>query len=238
MADPTRHEGPWHASSLTQCLRYSVLSRKYKPVPQREEIPQLAQGFALQEWYFGPEEDGVLYVVHAKDCEGVEDPDAKCECPGAIFSVDAISGNNVLEMKSTARGRDKFFRENSIASQEGWLMRTRMYCAVHEMNTAHIIVQFKGYPDKLEAWTFEFTDRELDEARQQIADNLDVLTRAEKSGMIPSVKFRKWTWECGYCPFYVNFCEKKLKRAKMELPDVKKTGSDRGNRHKAYQIKP
>lgn len=234
MSDPTRDSGPWHASALTQCLRHSVLSRKYKPVPQRDDIPQLAQGFALQEWYFGPEEDGVLYVVHSKKCEAVDDPDAECECPAAIFSADHISGDNIIEMKSTMRGFDKFIREDSINSQESWHMRTRMYCAVHEINTAHIVVQFKGYPDKLAAWTFEFTDAELEEARQQIAENLDVLTRAEKSGKVPSVKFRKWAWECGYCPFYLHFCKDKLVKAGMDLPEKKRNGKE----YQDYQIKP
>lgn len=238
MTDESRYSGPWHASALTQCLRKSVLTKKYRPTPQKEEIPQLAQGFALQEWYFGAEEDGVLYQVHVKDCEAIDDPDATCECPAAIFSADHISGDNIIEMKSTMRGRDKFIREDSINDAEGWHMRTRMYCAVHEINTAHIVVQFKGYPDRLEAWTMEFTDKELDEARQQIAEYLGVLTMADAKKRIPSVKSRKWAYECGYCPFYLHFCKDKLEKAGMEPPPTKKNGSDRGKEYQSYQIRP
>ena len=142
MAQGKRYEEPVHASALTTCTRQSVLKDLYRPGVAGDEIPQLASGFALQEWYWGAEDDGDLIRLHADGsftnlgAYNWCDEEHECDDEGNhqlvagepyappdddsdydfICSTDGQTKNTVLEFKTT-----KSYNPNTYAMEEEWL---------------------------------------------------------------------------------------------------------------------
>lgn len=195
--------GPFHASEVYQCLRKTIMARREPAEYGRDAVLRFATGFALQEYFLGPEEDGI-------------------EALNIVLSADRMVKGQVLEFKSTRkpyealpkdpltgkgiRGAEKV--KFDAADQDQWVLRVRAYCAAHNVNRAHILVYFI-YGDDLRAWTFEFTDEELDAAREEVASRVSVLNQHVEDDTLPSIHHRIGTWECNYCP-YLKHCAAEL----------------------------
>lgn len=215
MSGAERRTGPWHASDLDRCLRRSWLTRKHNPPHDAETILRFAGGFAMQEWFLGQEDAGVVYTAHEPGCSRGEQPekDGDCQCPiTAIFSADKSVGQHILEFKTTRKKMADFNEEDL----EHWLSRTRSYCMVHGKKKAHIFVFF-WFQTAVRAWTLEFNDADLAASKKEIEASLKTLTGAGDTP--PAVTTRKFDWECGLCPFYYRFCQADLTKRGMKLPE-------------------
>ena len=208
--------GALHASEIFQCFRKTYYQRTIGVPPlDFETIMRFAVGQSLQEFFLGPEKEGV-------------------EAYGIILSVDRLVSGQVLEFKSTRmayegapkdatgktiRGGTKvrFDPETNPYTQE-WLTRCRAYCAAHGVNKAHIIVFFI-FQTVLSAWTVEFTDEELDEARQDIEERRDILTDYLDTNTVPPVTHRTSAFECKNCVFLLG-CMPDLREAGLGVEDV------------------
>jgi len=214
MTDPSRFEGHFHASDLTRCARQVILNRQHRPSPDKPSLLRMALGHALQEWLLGPEDEGVSVVLHQDDCAG----EAGCKCDlTVVFSVDKMVGDDVIEMKSTRMSPARFTTE-SITDGKDWTERTRLYCAIHGRKRAHIVVFFI-FAGELRAWTLDFTEKDLAEGLEYARERAALLTKATADKKLPSVRTRRWAWECGWCPFYEYFCKDRLVALKLPLPD-------------------
>ena len=203
--DRTGH--PPHASELGRCLRASVLSRRTKQDYDTTSLLFFATGYAMQDWFLGEEDESVEYM-------------------GVLFSVDRMPKDHILEFKTTrksyeslpkgpdgkgVRGADKV-KFDPVAN-ESWIQRTRWYCAVHGVRKAHILVFFL-FQTVFSAWTLEFTEAELEEARLEIMERRDVFNKHLAGGTLPHVAYRLGDgWECTRCPFYEEHCIQDLKKA-------------------------
>ncbi len=215
--DPNRFDGSLHASEIFQCLRRSFLDRTLGPVKlDRKSILQFAVGFALQEWFFGPEEDGE-------------------EVHHVIFSADKMMENAVEEFKSTRisyerktepKDDDQFHKHDSITNtwkfdpsgMDHWIKRTRAYCAVHGVKTAHIVVFFI-FQTELSSWTVEFDDDDIAEAKAEIEDRSGQLYDFIAEDELPPVATRSGDWECKFCPRRSTHCLAELKREGVDVSD-------------------
>ena len=194
-------EGPFHASEIYSCHRKVFKNRTEPRTFSAETILKFALGFAMQEWFFGAEDDGVIMneVVYS---------------PDKIFDAD-----NVGEFKTTRRSYEKYDKTGGktdktkpkvrfdVMDNESWIDRTGAYCAEFGINKAHILVFFL-YSNELHAWTLEFTDAELaairvDNAgrRDALQESFDKATKTKKSKP-PSVTTRTADWECEWCPYF------------------------------------
>ena len=210
LTDPDRFEGSLHASEIFQCLRRSFLDRVLGPVKlDRKSILQFAVGFALQEWFFGPEADG-------KEAQHV------------IFSADKLMSSAVEEFKSTRisysrktepKPEDVFHVHDPItntwkfdpSSMDHWIKRTRAYCAVHDVKIAHIVVFFI-FQTELSAWTVEFDDDDIAEAKAEIEDRSSELYAYIAEDDMPPVSTRTGDWECGMCVRRATHCMAELRK--------------------------
>ncbi len=197
--------GPFHASEIYSCFRKVYFNRKEPVKYDKETILKFALGFAMQEWFFGPEEDGL-------------------EISGVIFSPDKIISDNVLEFKTTRRSPEVYQKDGNkylkdlpkikfdVEANESWITRTGAYCAEFGINKAHILVFFL-FQNVLVAYTLEFTDQELEIIRTESAKRRDELIAAMGKKTPPSVKTRTGDWECHrgtiVCP-YLDKCRAAL----------------------------
>lgn len=187
--------GPWHASEIYQCLRKTILHRT-QPVPySKDAILRFAVGFAVQEWFLGPEANGE-------------------EVFGIVLSPDRVVKNNVLEFKTTRNSyhRKKDDHHFNPEDYTSWINRTRSYCAAMNIPRAHIIVFFI-YASDIHAWTLEFTEEELAAVEPEITAARAVLDHHIANGTLPLVTTRSWEGECGLCPYMHDHCERDLRRA-------------------------
>ena len=209
MDDPTRGiDGEWHASDLYSCFRQKVKEKvDGAPFHNRATIVRFMFGFAVEEWVFdGDERKRETHL-------------------GVLFTVDGrASTGAVLEMKTTAEYMPKF-DEAHLKEKEHWIERTKAYCATRGESRAHIVVFFVHQRDYL-AFTVEYTDTELAEAKAALPRLRDTLDRGKaryiKSGILPGVETRKYEWECGYCEWreLLN-CNVEAKAIGMSMPKPK-----------------
>ena len=224
MHDPTREEdGKWHASDLFQCLRQLIATRKQgKKDFNAAELIKFGAAFGIQEYFFGEEEEGVLYPPHAEDCEYEHEKKnwSVCECDGVICSADGhIKGDSILEFKTTGI-YPRYFPDMPLKQ---WVDRTVLYCAVHDLDTAHIMCYFNsgrpkdGIKSVARGWTIEVTQEDKDAVTRTLMERKDIADRAVASGTVPPVETRRYTWECDYCPFKEELdCHAQLVAAGME----------------------
>ena len=206
--------GALHASEIFQCHRKTYFQRTIGMPPLTPDtILRFAVGQAVQEFFFGPEADGV-------------------EVGGIILSADRLVKGQVLEFKTTRqsyealpkdkygkgiRGADKVkFNPATNEYAQEWITRCRAYCAAHNVNKAHIVVFFI-FQSLMSAWTLEFTDEELAASRADIESRNNYLTEALATGNVPSVTTRVAAWECKSCPFLVNHCLAELRAANLDV---------------------
>lgn len=182
----------WHASEITQCLRKSVLNRRQPETFDDDAILRFAAGFAMQEYFFGPEEDSQ-------------------EAYGILFSPDKEVDGHVLEFKTTrksySRKRDGY--QFSPEENDSWIMRTGIYCALKRVKTAHITVFFL-FASEMHTWTIQFTDEELSRYTAMLVGRKGTLDAAYHTGNLPPVTHRIGDWECKFCPYYLEHCAKEL----------------------------
>ena len=208
--------GPFHASEIYSCFRKTWFNRTDPHQYDAKTILLFATGFAVQEFFFGPEDDGE-------------------EINGVIFSPDRIVQNNVMEFKTTRRSPEVYAKDAKgkidktvpkvqfdIEANESWITRTGAYCAEYNINKAHILVFFL-FANELRAYTLEFSDKELEFIRAEVEEKRVALEAAftkaqKKGGKIPSVQTRTGNWECNLCP-YKEKC----------LTDLKKDGYQEEN---------
>ena len=203
--------GLLHASEIYRCFRHTVLERRDPVQWGRDAIMRFALGFALQEYFLGPEKDGE-------------------EMLGVIVSPDRMVKNQALEFKSTRSSYEKYAKDEKgkldktvpkikfdPSVNEGWIKRTLGYCAAYNVNKAHILVYFI-YGDILSNWTLEFTDEELEDARVDIEERRSTIQGFLDSGETPGIETRAWETECNLCPFLVH-CTPELKAAGVELKE-------------------
>lgn len=193
-----------HASDIYSCFRRVVLQRR-NPVPlSKDAILKFAIGFALQEFFFGPEEEGQ-------------------EIYGIIMSTDRLINNQVLEFKTTRMSYEKYLKDDKgkllkhlpkvkfdPEDNESWILRCRAYCAGHNVRKAHIGVFFI-YQNDLHVWTVEFSDGDLEAGRQDIEERRVALEEYLLHPGLPPVSTRMGAYECEYCPFKTEYCLKDLK---------------------------
>ncbi len=203
--------GPFHASEIYSCSRKVWNNRTNPHEYDAKTILIFAVGFAVQEWFFGPEEDGK-------------------EINGVIFSPDRLfDPNNIGEFKTTRRSYEVYAKDPvtgkmdktvpkvrfDLEANESWITRTGAYCAEFNVNTAHILVFFL-FQNDLHAWTLEFTDKELKFIRAEVEEKRVELEAAfakasKPKGKPPSVQTRTGDWECRMCP-YLDKCMTELKK--------------------------
>lgn len=201
--------GPFHASEIYSCFRKTWFNRTDPHSYDAKTILIFALGFAMQEWFFGPEDEGE-------------------EINGVIFSPDKIISDNVMEFKTTRRSYETYAKDEkgkidktvpkvkfNLEANESWITRTGAYCAEYNINKAQILVFFL-FQNDLRAWTLEFDEKELEFIRAEVEERRVELTaaftKAEKpKGKIPSVQTRTGDWECRMCP-YLDKCMTELKK--------------------------
>ena len=202
---------PLHASDIFACFRKTYLARHNPPVYSPEDQLRFMVGFAVQEYFFGPEKDGE-------------------EIFGIILSADKLVKGHVMEFKTTRmayeglpkdpvtnkgiRGADKIRFDPQ--TMDGWILRTKAYCAAHNVNKGHIIVFFL-FNTILSSWTLEFTDAELAEAREDIEARRDVMQSYFDDDDLPGIDTRTADFECSYCPFYLKTCSGELAKAGVTI---------------------
>jgi len=219
MAKGGNRTGKPHASEIYQCFRRTYRHRSGdQRTYGRKAVLRFAAGFAMQEWFLGPEADGQ-------------------EAFGVIFSPDRVEGNHVLEFKTTRYSYQKkrlTDRDNepppashlgvnvvdvdwepgkfSPTRLDSWVLRTGLYCAAIGTNLAHVLVFFL-YADDVRAWTFEYSNEDLEWLMYDATRRGEVLQEHLDYGVQPGVATRLGDWECGFCP-YLQDC----------LPELKKDG--------------
>lgn len=209
--------GPFHASEIYSCFRKIYRNRTEPKTFDAETILKFALGFAMQEWFFGVEEEGKVLN-------------------GVIYSPDHVfDPNNLGEFKTTRRGYEKYAKTADgkmdktvpkvrfdVTENESWIDRTGAYCAEFNINKAHILVFFL-FSNELHAWTLEFTDAELEFIREENARRRDELTAvfkkaSRKNAKLPPVTSRTGDWECKFCP-YLSDCLPELKKDNYQEED-------------------
>lgn len=196
--------GPFHASEIYSCFRKVWYNRTDPHQYDKETILKFALGFAMQEWFFGPEDEGQ-------------------EINGVIFSPDKIIQDNIMEFKTTRRSYEVYAKDKDgkidksvpkvkfdVKANESWIERTGAYCAEFNVNKAHILVFFL-FQNDLRAFTLEFTDKELEFIRIEVETKRVALEAAFEKKAAPSVKTRTGDWECRMCP-YLDKCITALKK--------------------------
>lgn len=191
--------GTLHASEVLQCLRKTYLGRTQPREHSRDSLMKFIVGFAVQEYILGEEKDGEEILI-----DGVP----------VIFSADRLVKNQVIEFKTTRRPYESLPKDPAtgkgirgaekikfdMTDQQSWLDRTAAYCVAHDVTKAHVLVYFL-YGDLFVAWTIEFTDEDLDQARNAVKfrarEGYGYLERDE----MPPVTTRLYDWECDYCLF-------------------------------------
>lgn len=186
--------GPFHASEIYSCFRRVWNNRTNPHEYDAATILKFATGFAVQEWFFGPEEDGE-------------------EINGVIFSPDHIISNNVLEFKTTRRSYEVYAKDADgkrdksvpkvkfdVQANESWIDRTGAYCAEFGINKAHILVFFL-FANELHAYTLEFTDQELESIRAEVEEKKVELESWFAKKKAPPVTTRTGDFECVLCPY-------------------------------------
>ncbi len=203
--------GLLHASEIYRCFRHTVLERRDPTVWGREAVLRFAVGFAVQEYFLGPEKDGE-------------------EMLGIIVSPDRMIKNQGLEFKTTRKSYEVYAKDDKgkidktvpkvkfdPQENDGWIKRTLAYCAAYNVNKAHILVFFL-FSNILSNWTLEFTDEELEGARVDIEERRSAIQGFIDSGDTPGVETRMGDWECGLCPF-LEHCAVELKAAGVEVKE-------------------
>lgn len=214
MVRPRKPDEPFHAAELFQCPRKTILNRTRPEEYDTDSLLKFAVGFALQEWFLGPEEDSLTAL-------------------GVYYSPDRVEGENILEFKSTRRSYERLPKDEhgkplrgfpkirfDILENQGWIDRTCAYCALNGLKQAHILVFFL-FQNVLSAWTLKFTEAELEQAAQDIVrrrNRLEMWLKTSRE-VLPSVKLRSWEGECGTCPYQVNYCLAELKKEGMGVEE-------------------
>jgi len=164
-------------------------------------------GFAIQEWFFGPEQVGQ-------------------EVFGIILSPDHHISGNILEFKSTRASYETYVKDDKgkpdksvpkkrfdPSNLDHWVSRSRAYCAAFGAKKAHIIVMFV-FQNDLHAWTLEFTDEELLQTQKEIEEKRDALDSYNNTylsdGTLPPVSSRFGEWECPGCPYLTSHCKEEI----------------------------
>lgn len=201
--------GPFHASEIYSCFRKTWYNRTDPHQYDASTILKFALGFAMQEWFFGPEDQGE-------------------EINGVIFSPDKIISGNIMEFKTTRRSYEVYAKDSAgkmdktvpkvkfnVEANESWIDRTGAYCAEFNIKKAHILVFFL-FQNDLRAFTLEFTDKDLEFIRAEVEERRVELEAAfakasKPKGKPPSVQTRTGDWECRQCP-YLDKCMVDLKK--------------------------
>ena len=178
--------GLWHASEVFGCPRKAILNRAFPPILTKNDMLAFIRGFAVQEYIFGKEEDGEEHL-------------------GIILSPDFIEGDHLFEMKTTnfwyeTKGKGVF----DPTTMSDWITRTTAYCAAFGKKQAHITVLFYSRPPEMHTWTLEFSDTDLEDAKENLEfrrDNLiDWEERYKVTMILPPVTERTYEKECSFCP--------------------------------------
>ena len=203
--------GPFHASEIYSCFRRTWFNRTDPHQYDSSTILKFALGFAMQEWFFGPEDEGE-------------------EINGVIFSPDRLfDAKNIGEFKTTRRSYEKYQKDGTkylknlpkikfdLEANESWITRTGAYCAEFNVNKAHILVFFL-FSNELHAWTLEFEDKELEFIRAEVQERKTELEGWFKKKKTPPVTTRTGDWECNMCP-YLEKCATALKKDGWKAED-------------------
>ena len=181
-----RREGI-HISDLTACHRKAILARRYPDLQYPPaDILRFAQGYAIQEFFLGPEEEGKEYL-------------------SVLCSADRAMEDSILEFKHTRKSyrRQRDGYEFNPEEHPEWILRTACYCLCYGKRKAHILVFFK-YADELHSWTVEYSEDDLQQAKELIISQRDKLLSSLESGRLPP---REETWQCEYCLYKVKCLE-------------------------------
>ena len=179
-----------HISDLTGCLRKAVLARQHPEIEYSSgDILRFAQGYAIQEYFLGPE-------IYGKEFRGV------------LFGADRETAGAILEFKHTRKSYERKsdgYMFDPLDHPE-WILRCACYCVAYGHRVAHILVFFK-YAEELHAWTVEYTDEELAEATEFIDDHHRLLQEYLDDGTeLPPRLEGDDAWMCGTC-IYSKFCK-------------------------------
>lgn len=208
---PRKLGEPLHASDIYACFRKTYLARHTPPVYSEEDQLRFMIGFAVQEYFFGPEKDGD-------------------EIFGIILSADKLIKGHVMEFKTTRMSYEALPKDPETGkgirgapkvkfdpqNMDGWILRTKAYCAEHNVKKGHILVFFL-FNTILVGWTLEFTDAELRDAREDIEARRDVMQGFLDREELPGIETRTADFECSYCPFYTKTCQGELAKAGVHI---------------------
>lgn len=165
-ADVERIAGPLHASDLSHCLRQTVKTRSgLRPPLTSEMLLRFSAGFAIQEWWLGPEEpsepiDGVLYSTDDRYKKGI------FEFKTTRYGFEKLAKDDAgkyIYLPNEPRINENRVKDQFVPLPE-WIIRCGMYCAAYEVPTAHIVVYFITSAE-MHNWTLEFTEAELEATR-------------------------------------------------------------------------
>jgi len=180
----TGRTGPFHMSELFTCYRRVVNRRRNPYVFSDESICNFMYGYAVQEYFFGPEE-------------------ASREEHGIMFSPDYVEGENVIEIKTTRKSVEKWPKDENgkldksegkvrFEPQEEWLKRTTAYCALMGLKKAHFIVWFLYQFGPPVSWTMELTDHDIAVALADIEVRRRTLEKWSASKSLPPCTCEDW----------------------------------------------
>lgn len=204
-------DGLPHASDLFACFRKSILNRRDPQEPTDDDIVRFAVGFAMQEWFFGPEKDGEEHW-------------------GIILSADHFIKGQVFEFKTTRKSYESLPKDPATgkgikgaekvrfdpAEAGDWVPRSLAYMAAKGVTKAHIMVFFL-FQNMMSTWTITATKEELKEVRADLEARRDVFNEYLEEEELPSIETRSGDWECGYCPFYDKYCFHELTAAGVKV---------------------
>lgn len=190
-----------HASDFWRCLRRTYLARDpdtARPLT-REEIVKFAAGFAIQEWFLGPEPEGKTI------------PDSKGR--PLIFSRDGVNDEKrvIYEFKTTGKKMD-LFDVNALTEQTEWLDRSRSYCGVFGYRTVVFLVYFLFQRD-IRSFSVVFTDQELQSGVAEAKLRGGMLWDAFEHRSLPSADTRLSDDECVWCPYAQEWCPEQYIKA-------------------------
>ncbi len=190
-----------HASDFWRCLRRTYLGRPesgHARALTREEIVKFAAGFAIQEWFLGPEPHGKVI----SDAKGRP----------LIFSRDGVNEDKgcVYEFKTTGKKMD-LFTVDALKEQSEWLDRSRSYCAVFGMRTVVFLIYFLFQRD-LKSFTVVFTDNELKQGYDEAIQRGGMLWDAFEQQKLPDATTRLSDDECVWCPYIKEFCPEQVNK--------------------------
>ncbi len=180
----TGRTGKFHMSELFTCYRRVIKRRRDPYTFSDTSICNFMYGYAVQDYFFGPEDDSR-------------------EAYGILFSPDYIEGNDVIEVKTTRKALEKWPKDESgkldkstgkmrFEPQEEWTQRTTAYCALMGVKRAHFVVFFLYQPGSPVSWTMELDDSDIHAALADIEQRRLTLEKWSASKSLPPCTCEDW----------------------------------------------